>query len=249
MVRLWHVCGHDVCCALHSCLSSHVSPARLWPRPSNRTPPWRSWIWDYDIGPEGAKAWCLVRMVSWGERERHSHSKVKHAVQRWISGADAQKGTKKVSLRKRVSQLISWEKQRKRIQQHVLCINKQLACLRYLTLFSLNGELRPPLLFLVVFGAFHQVGGLFALKIHVFNKSGFPDFSSTMRALLDRPWRWLKKPWSETGPSSQGLGTGEKSKRSMNMCGSSELVDDISPQNRRALGTMSGAFGLRWAQI
>ena len=46
-----------------------------------------------------------------------------------------QNGTKKVSLRKRVSQLISWEKQRKRIQQHVLCINKQLACLRYLTLF------------------------------------------------------------------------------------------------------------------
>ena len=34
---------------------------------------------DNNIGPEGAKAWCLVcllRMVSSGERERHSHSKV-----------------------------------------------------------------------------------------------------------------------------------------------------------------------------
>ena len=28
-----------------SCFSSHVSPARLWLRPWNRTPPWRAWIW------------------------------------------------------------------------------------------------------------------------------------------------------------------------------------------------------------
>ena len=39
--HLWY----DVCCVLRLCLSSHVSPARPWPKASNRTPPWRSWFW------------------------------------------------------------------------------------------------------------------------------------------------------------------------------------------------------------
>ena len=159
ILQLYGMC---VLCA-SSCFSSHVFPARLWPRPWNRTPPWRFWtcwpttlaitglrlgvwwrwchqgrgavkqcrkegsrhgrmkpelemrrttgrfshvcgIWcvlcasfvslkscvscqalaqaltqnstltdlfltENNIGPEGAKAWCLARMGSWGERE------------------------------------------------------------------------------------------------------------------------------------------------------------------------------------
>ena len=38
---IWHVLMH----LPYSCFSSHVSPARLWPRPCNKTPPWRAWIW------------------------------------------------------------------------------------------------------------------------------------------------------------------------------------------------------------
>ena len=33
-----------VLCA-SSCVSNRLSPARLWPRPWNRTPVWRTWIW------------------------------------------------------------------------------------------------------------------------------------------------------------------------------------------------------------
>ena len=73
----------------------------------------------------------------------------KHAVQRWISGGNAQKGAKKVCLRKRVSMSFPRNKlvklcknqqprKSKEMDSVGLCINKQVACLRYLTLlFSL----------------------------------------------------------------------------------------------------------------
>ena len=47
MGRLFATLRYDVCCVVHwflleSCVSC---PSRRWPRPWNRTPPWRSWFW------------------------------------------------------------------------------------------------------------------------------------------------------------------------------------------------------------
>ena len=167
VVRFSHVCGMmcTVLC-LSSCPSSHVSPARLWPRPWNRTPPWARCIWG--MTPLALKGRRLgVWSVRWGwchggEGAKKGTGRIKtqpfegkHAVQRWISGAYAQKGAKKVCLRKRVSMSFPSNKlvkicknqqprKSKETDSVGLYINKQVACLRYLTLFSFLGELRPP---------------------------------------------------------------------------------------------------------
>ena len=70
-----------VLCALLSCFSSHLSPARLWLRPWNRTPPWRTWICgattSAQMGQRRGVRWGWGRMGSWrGEGSRHRPMKV-----------------------------------------------------------------------------------------------------------------------------------------------------------------------------
>ena len=61
---------YDVCCVLHSCLSSHVSPARLWPRPWNKTPPWWTCFWA--ITTSALKGRRLGVRWGWGHEGRGS---------------------------------------------------------------------------------------------------------------------------------------------------------------------------------
>lgn len=78
------------------------------------------------------------------------------------------------------------------------------------------------------------------------HKNGFPGFSSTMWALpvwsTERPWRWSKKPWNATGPSSQGWNWGNRW----------TFVDlpswlEISPQKiREGEEGLYGPLGLFW---
>lgn len=62
-------------------------------------------------------------------------------------------------------------------------------------------------------------------KTRVWTKTASWIFSTVPAWSTQRPRRWLKKPWNETGPSNQGR-TGKVTE----ICGSSQLLE-ISPQN------------------
>ena len=104
MGGLFATLRYDVCLGLHcvsyckSCVSCQALAEALQ---QNSTVTYLA-LRGNNIGPEGAKAWCLVRMGSWGEREwrkakegsRHSHFKsdiremtTGDTMQRWFPDA------------------------------------------------------------------------------------------------------------------------------------------------------------------
>ena len=78
-----------VACFIVLLKSCDVSPTRLWPRHWNITSTLTNLDLAFnDIGPEpeGAKAWCLVGMGSWGERVwRDCRVFSKNSLRFWVS--------------------------------------------------------------------------------------------------------------------------------------------------------------------
>ena len=73
------------------CFSSHVSPARPWPRPFNKTPPWRTWIWVTTTsemkGPRLGVRWGWDHegrsAVKKYRKEGSRHSRMKETSGKW----------------------------------------------------------------------------------------------------------------------------------------------------------------------
>ena len=128
------------------------------------------------------------------------------------------------------------ENQRKWIQDDYNSISKLLVW--DIWPFSLNGELRPPYCsFLFSVPSTKLEDYLRCVKIMFWTKTAswtfLRDAGTCPTWSTERPWRWLKKPWSETSPSSPG-------KRS------SELLE-IFPQKVHGDDGRLGCFFGWWA--